>query len=112
MMPILALPVWITLNFLSLEFVDEADYIVACVGKVLEVDYVVRAHNILLYCVELQEGEPRVSKLKLLGSGLDPREVLIDYEGEPIRCLHCLAFTHPGRLQAMVYPTFAKKKYK
>jgi hypothetical protein len=27
MMPMLTLPVWITLNFLPLEFIDEIDYI-------------------------------------------------------------------------------------
>jgi hypothetical protein len=64
-------------------------------GKLLEVDYVARAHSILHYYVELQEEEPRVSKLKLPGLGLDLGEVLIDYEGEPIRCLHCLAFSYP-----------------
>ena len=42
MMPMLVMLVWITLNFLLLEFVNEVDYIAAYEEKVLEVDYAVR----------------------------------------------------------------------
>jgi hypothetical protein len=65
LMPKLRMSLWISLNFLPLEYVDEADYIAACVRKVLEVDYAARAHSILRYRVEINEGDPWVSRLTL-----------------------------------------------
>jgi hypothetical protein len=98
----LFVPVWITLNYLPLEFIDEVDKIVACIGKVLEIDYSTREQSILCYCVEVFSGDPWVSKLCLQSTRPETSEVLINYEGEEVRCYECLQFSHKTRNCPMV----------
>jgi hypothetical protein len=92
--PLLHIPVWITLSFLPLEFIDEADKIASFLGKVLVVDYASRDQSILRYYIERYTGDLWVAKICLSNAGVAVGEVLIDYEGDELRCHHCLQFSH------------------
>jgi hypothetical protein len=88
--PALFIPAWITLNYLPLEYVDEADKVAVAIGRILEVDLAAQEQSILWYCIELYAGDPWDARLNLASLGLEPGEVLIDYEGDEIRCFYCL----------------------
>jgi hypothetical protein len=51
--PVLFLPASITLNYLPLEYVDEVDKIATAIGRIMEVDLVVRKQSILRYYMEI-----------------------------------------------------------
>jgi hypothetical protein len=45
--PALFIPAWITLNYLPLEYVDEADKVAVAIGRILEVDLAAQEQSIL-----------------------------------------------------------------
>lgn len=85
----LAIPVWILLRLLPLEYLDYARTIAGFVGRVVDEDPRVTVTQDPRFCVELDLKQGWISTLKLPGFDGRLAEVVIEYDGELIRCSQC-----------------------
>ena len=93
----LAIRVWISLRLLPLEYLDYVCTIVGFVEKVVEEDPRVTVTQDPRFCVELDLERGWISMLELPEYNGRFAEVVIEYDGEPIRCSQCFQLNHPTK---------------
>ena len=90
----LAIPVWISLRFLLLEFLEYTRILAKQVGRVIEEDSRTTVTQDPRFCVEVNVDHGWISTLLLPGRNGCSNKVIIDYDIDPLCYQHCFSFQH------------------